>query len=386
MSSKGTLEERIDNRIRQRLSDRGGVLEKLTILTERLNTLDMPTWVQTKKSFETYLEERMDAFNAVIDQNKIDLREFRENCYLIKSDVIKTSEEMNNSYDKLVLFQDAAIDEYTKRCDSLQASLYDVERLKASLGKLASPDCQDAVLGDLLTCTMRLSKMETWIQGHEKAVSTRLSTMEAWIKGHEKRVDVDSDTKAWKDDNLACKKRLDKIEAWIEGQNKHLTEINGSLQRVDSEIQACKVDCNRVTKLDSDVIKLDSEVTTMAINIASETLEVGKVEKACLTEGPVSYGLLLAQEAAEIRRGRSRTRRTRSCEPSDLPAQQHIQGKRMLSADALPFYPAGQQPLQPTLTPQPMQPTLIPLLSAGPDTGYQVPLIPAGLYSATRMQ
>ena len=362
MNSKGTVEERIDNRIRQRLSDRGGVFEKLTALTERLDSLDMPTWVQTKESFERFLEERKDAFNAVIEKNKIDLTEFRESCYLIRRDVVEKSEEINASYEKLILVQEEASEEYTLRCNSLQASLYDVERLKASLGRLASPECQDAVLVDVLSCTKRLA------------------TMDAWIKGHEKR--FGSELKACKDDNLSFEKRLATIEAWIKRQDQHLTDLNGSLQRVDSEIKACKVDNrNRVTKL-------DSEVTNMAINIVSETLKVGEVEKACLTEGPVSYGFLLAREAAVLRRGRSRTRRSRSSGPSDLPAQPNVQGKRTLSADALPFYPAGQEPLQPTLTPQPMQPMLIPLLGAGPDTGCQAHLLPAGQcpYSAPRMQ
>ena len=52
-----------------------------------------------------------------------------------------------------------------------------------------------------------------------------------------------------------------------------------------------------------------------------------------------------------LRRGRSKTRRSRSSGFSDLPAQQNVQGKRTFSADALPFYPVGQQSMQQTLTP-----------------------------------
>jgi len=173
----------MDDRFRLMLGEKGGKFHQMCIvvdkLQDRLDQLCVPTWQETKKSFEQYVAQQQDAFNAAVKQNESNNKEVLEQCNQILLDASEASEgskashvECQSVYKQFLDEDDRITKDYTHQCDSLQAAQHRVERLETSLGNLASSRAQDALISDVLAMQLRLVALEVEVSTLNSAVKT----------------------------------------------------------------------------------------------------------------------------------------------------------------------------------------------------------------------
>jgi len=191
----------MDDRFRLMLAEKGGKFHQMCVVVDKqrdqLDELCMPTWQETKKSFEQYVAQQQDAFNAAVKQNESNNKEVLEQCNQILLDASEASEgskaslvECQAVYKQFLDEDDRITKDYTHRCDSLQAAQHRVEGLETSLGNLASSRAQDALMSDVLEMQLRLVALEVEVSTLNSTVKTIMARNIACELVHENMDEV----------------------------------------------------------------------------------------------------------------------------------------------------------------------------------------------------